>query len=189
MSQQTKHRRAEVLRAALAAIESRRDGRLPLDLPGVTEVFADDLDLLGALALRWHARLTGAVDREHQRTPRDLPGATERAWARAADELPGLRAVLDQQRSHPRDAATARATARATAKERALLAAAAGLAAPDDPRGVAVGGRVEQAARERRRVALTALAARAADDGARVALAAYRPRRGLLARLRPRTAA
>lgn len=189
MKQQTPHRRAQVLRAALAAVEERRDTRVPTDLPGVAATVGDELALLGALTLRWHTRLAGLVEREQQRTPRDPVGATERAWARAADEMPGLRALLDHHRAHPRDDRTAEATVRATATEHALLAVAAGRAEVGDPRAAGAGAAVEQAARARRLAGLTTLAARAADDGAAVALASYRPRRGLLGRLRSLVAA
>ena len=177
MKQQTPHRRAQVLRAALAAVEERRDTRVPTDLPGVAATVGDELALLGALTLRWHTRLAGLVEREQQRTPRDPAGATERAWARAADEMPGLRALLDHHRAHPRDDRTAEATVRATATEHALLAVAAGRAEVGDPRAAGAGAAVEQAARARRLAGLTTLAARAADDGVAVALASYRPRR------------
>lgn len=52
MKQQTPHRRAQVLRAALAAVEERRDTRVPTDLPGVAATVGDELALLGALTLR-----------------------------------------------------------------------------------------------------------------------------------------
>lgn len=189
MSKQSAHRRAEVLRRALAAVEERHDARLPTDLPGARETFADELDLLGALALRWHTRLTGHLEREQVRTPRDLPGAAERAWVAAADEMPGLRAVLDHHREHPLDAAMATATAKATAKEHAVLAVAAGRAGVGDPQAARVGAHVEQAARRRRLAGLATLAGRAAEDGPAVAMASYRPRRSLIERLRALVAA
>lgn len=191
--QQPQHRRevrrAEVLRAVLAAIDERRDTHLPMDLPGVRETFGDELSLLGALTLRWHTRLTGLLEREQQRTPRDPAGAAERGWARTADEMPGLRAVIDHYRAHPVDVAMATALGRSTAKEHAVLAVAAGRAGVGDPRATRAGAQVEEAARARRLTALTSLAARAADDGAHAALAAYRPRRGIIERLRSLVAA
>ena len=34
-----------------------------MDVEGVGEAFADELDLLGALQLRWHTRLAGHIER------------------------------------------------------------------------------------------------------------------------------
>ena len=73
---------------------------LPSDVPGVAAVFADDLELLGTLQLKWHTRLAGRIEREQLHQPMDLRAAVVRAWHRTADELPGVRAVLDAQRAH-----------------------------------------------------------------------------------------
>jgi hypothetical protein len=105
----------------ILAADTRRDGLLPLDLPGVTEAFGDELTLLGALRLRWHTRLAGRVERELSRVPADPEAAAALAWTETARELPGVRAILDHYRDHPVDEAMARATAIASAKERALL--------------------------------------------------------------------
>src|SRR5687768_14437207 len=51
--------RGEILRDVTAVADDRRDGALPWDVAGVPAVFADELDLLGALQLRWHTRLAG----------------------------------------------------------------------------------------------------------------------------------
>ena len=50
------HNRGETLRAVIAESAVRRDGILPMDVPGVAERFRDELDLLGALQMRWHTR-------------------------------------------------------------------------------------------------------------------------------------
>ena len=57
------HRRGDVLRAVVAEANRRRDGVLPMDLPGVAETFGDELDLVAALQLRWHTRLAGRIER------------------------------------------------------------------------------------------------------------------------------
>ena len=101
------HRRGDVLREVIAAADRRRDGRLPSDVDGVPETFADDLDLLAALQLKWHTRLAGRIEREQMTQPMDLRAAVVRAWHRTAEELPGIRAILDAQRDHPADEATA----------------------------------------------------------------------------------
>ena len=70
-----------------------------MDIAGVATVFADDLDLLGALQLKWHTRLAGRIEREQAHQPMDLKAAVVRAWRETADELPGIRAILDEQRA------------------------------------------------------------------------------------------
>jgi hypothetical protein len=141
------HRRGDVLRAVIAAADQRRDGVLPRDVDGVTATFADDLELLGALQLKWHTRLAGRIEREQLHQPMDLPAAVVRAWRRTADELPGVRAVLDEAREHPADEATAEMIRKSAAKERVLLAVMAGRASAQDDRAVAVGARLEAEAR------------------------------------------
>src|SRR6478735_9993425 len=66
------HRRGDVLRDVIAVADQRRDGTLPRDVDGVSATFADDLDLLGALQLKWHTRLAGRIDREQMHQPMDL---------------------------------------------------------------------------------------------------------------------
>ena len=104
------HHRGEVLRTVIAAADARRDGLLPMDVAGVTETFGDELDLLGALQLRWHTRLAGRIERELMRQPMDLEQRGGRPPGSAtADELPGVRAILDRYRADPLDAAMAEA--------------------------------------------------------------------------------
>ena len=141
------HRRGEVLRDVIAAADQRRDGTLPLDIDGVSATFEDDLELLGALQLKWHTRLAGRIDREQMNQPMDLRGAVVRAWQRNAEDLPGIRAILDEHRNHPRDEATAAIMTKSAAKEHMLLAVMAGLASTQDERAAAVGARIEDEAR------------------------------------------
>jgi hypothetical protein len=170
------HSRGEILRDVIAAADARRDGRLPVDVPGVAEAFEDDLELLGALQLRWHTRLAGRIERELVNQPMDLESAVVAAWHATADELPGVRAIIDRERAEPRDAATAEAMATSAAKERILLAMMAGrVSAPDDA-AVRVGAAIEADARATYRPAREPGARRAAQ-----------PR--LLARLRAALAA
>ena len=141
------HRRGEVLRAVVETADQRVDGELPLYVPGVAETFADATDLLGALQLRWHTRLAGRIERELMSQPMNLEEAVVTAWQRTADEMPGVRAVLDRHRAHPLDVAMARVAATSAAKEHVLLAVMAGLGGPDDPESVHVGERIEKRAR------------------------------------------
>lgn len=139
--------RGEILRDVSAAADQRRDGTLPLDVDGVREAFRDELDLVGALQLRWHTRLSGRIDRELAQQPLDLEQAVIDAWRATAEELPGIRAVVDHHREHPLDDAMAQALSVATRKERSWLAVMAGQAAIADPGAAHVGAAIEDRAR------------------------------------------
>lgn len=147
MTWTTFHHRGEVLRTVIDTVDTRRDGVLPMHLAGVPETFGDEPTLLGALQLRWHTRLSGHLERELMHQPMDTDEAVVDAWHATADEMPGIRAVLDRYRAEPLDQGMATALTTATAKELALLGAAAGRhgATPED---TAAAGRVlEQRAR------------------------------------------
>lgn len=139
--------RGETLRRVIASADLRRDGRLSMDLEGVSEAFGSELDLLGALQLRWHTRLAGRIERELVEDPMDLERAVIAAWRATADELPGVRAIVDQHREHPLDEGMAVAMTRAEVKERAFLAVMAGRASASDAGAARVGARLEAAAR------------------------------------------
>jgi hypothetical protein len=120
MTWKSYHDRGAVLRDVIAAVATRHDGLLPMDVSGVTAAFGDELTLLGALQLRWHTRLAGRIERELERHPDD-PAAAAAEARRATDrDLPGVRAVIDHYTEHPLDEPMARATAVAARKERAL---------------------------------------------------------------------
>lgn len=140
------HRRGEILRSVTRVADERLDGALPMDVPGVRETF-DELSLLGALSLRWHTRLAGRIERELMYQPMDLEAAVVAAWHHTADELPGVRAILDRHREQPLDDEMAAAMAKAAAKEHLLLAVMAGLGSAEDAATVAVGARLEAEAR------------------------------------------
>ncbi|MFC7493053.1 MULTISPECIES: hypothetical protein [unclassified Nocardioides] len=141
------HRRGEILRDVISSANRRRDGLLPMELPGVAETFGDELSLLGALQLRWHTRLSGRIERELAAQPLDLEDAVVAAWHATADELPGVLAILDRAKTAPRDEATAEAMAKATAKERTMLAMLAGRVSTPDPAAARVGEEIEDRAR------------------------------------------
>ena len=141
------HNRGETLRSVIATAAQRRDGILPMDVPGVAERFRDELDLLGALQLKWRTRLAGHIESELSVQPMDLESAVATGWARTAEELPGVRLIIDHYRAHPVDDAMAQAVARATAKEHHYLAAMSGRAGIDREEGHAVGARIEERAR------------------------------------------
>jgi hypothetical protein len=141
------HRRGEILRTVMETADARRDGILPMDIPGVRETFDDELGLLGALHLRWHTRLSGRIERELVDRPQDPEGAVLAAWIRSAEELPGVLAILDHYRSAPLDAAMAETMTKATANERALLAVMAGRTGTHDPAAARTGADIEERAR------------------------------------------
>lgn len=141
------HHRGEILRTVIDAANARRDGRLPLDLEGVAETFEDELDLLCALQLKWHTRLAGRIERELAAQPLDLESAVVTAWQGVADELPGVRLIIDHHRAEPLDATMASAMAKSAAKEHILLAVTAGRAAVSDELAAPTGARIEERAR------------------------------------------
>lgn len=146
------HHRGEILRTVIATANTRRDGRLPLDVEGVDEVFDGPNDLLGALQLKWHTRLAGHIDLALGSQPLDLEAAVAGAWSDTRDELPGVRLVLDHYRAHPLDDAMAWVTATTTAKERAMLATMSGLAGVDQLQAAPIGARIEERARKMHRL-------------------------------------
>lgn len=140
------HRRSHVLRAVAHEADLRCDGFLPMQVAGVQETFSDELDLVSALQLRWHARLAGMVERFLAEQPRDLEAAVRHAWAETARELPGIRAILDRCTESPSTSPMAQALARAAAKERVFLAMSAGRASGPGVEPESVGREIQRAA-------------------------------------------
>lgn len=147
MSWKTFHNRGEILRAVVDTANERCDGVLPTVVPGVAENFADDLDLIGALMLKWHARLSGNIERALLREPMDLQSAVASAWQATADQMPGVRLVIDRSMQHPEGAVMEQAMSRAREREWSGLAIAAGLANSHGAGAVEAGRRVEESAR------------------------------------------
>lgn len=141
------HRRSDVLRAVVDQANERRDGVLPMELPGVAETFGDDLSLVAALQLRWHTRLAGRIERALMDNPMELETAVVTAWREAAGELPGVRMILDACAAHPSSEAMADALETARRKDWTLMAAMAGQAGPRDAGAAKVGRALETKAR------------------------------------------
>jgi hypothetical protein len=141
------HRRGDILASVITAANTRRDGVLPMDVDGVAATFGDELSLLGALQLKWHTRLAGKVERGLMEQPLDLEGAVVGAWRAAADDLPGVRDVLDHYREHPVDDAMATAMRKATRKEHTTLAMMAGRCSVGDEGAAPIGAALEEQAR------------------------------------------
>src|SRR5689334_19267918 len=147
MTWNTFHHRGAILQTVVETADRRRDGLLPMQLPGVTETFRDELDLLAALQLKWHARLSGNIERALMGQPLDLEHAIASAWRRTSDQLPGVRMILDRYAETPSDSAMEAALTRANEKEWIRLAAAAGLANDESAAAARAGRQVEMRAR------------------------------------------
>ena len=141
------HNRGEILRTVIATADERLDGKLPTDVAGVREQFSNELDLIAALMLKWHARLAGNVERELMKQPLDLEAAVARAWRTTCDELPGVRAIIDAYLAEPSGPEMAIALHNAQEREWVRLAAAAGLANDESEAAARAGARVEETAR------------------------------------------
>jgi hypothetical protein len=141
------HNRGETLRSVIATSAVRRDGILPMDVDGVSTAFRDELDLLAALTLKWHTRLSGQIERMLAHQPMDLDEAVAIAWSNTAHELPGVRMIIDHYRNHPLDDAMASAMAVACFKERHLLAVMAGRTSLGDAAAARIGAEIEERAR------------------------------------------
>jgi hypothetical protein len=141
------HSRGETLRAVVDTANTRQDGILPMQVPGVDENFTDETDLVGALLLKWHARLSGNIERALTREPVNPEAAVASAWRTTAEQMPGVRLVIDRCAEAPANRDMAEAMTRAQQAEWVRLAQAAGLANGRDHRAVAAGRRVEKRAR------------------------------------------
>ncbi|MQA10674.1 MAG: hypothetical protein GEU98_19400 [Pseudonocardiaceae bacterium] len=132
MSWNDYYRRRDVLNGALR--QARRDParRVSLtDVPGATEVFEDEGDLLLALQYKWNQSLTGrigvALSELAAGVELDNVDAVSAAWHRTAREHGTLREVLD---ANAEEHAEALRPGREV--ELRMLALAAGLAEPGE---------------------------------------------------------
>jgi hypothetical protein len=141
------HHRGDVLRDVVDEAEARRDGVLPMELPGVTETFGDAHHLLAALQLRWHTLLAGSIERALLDRPDDLEAAVVSAWRATAAELAGVRRILDAHRAEPASPETGELLERAHRKDVVMLAVLAGRANGADVAAVRIGERLEEQAR------------------------------------------
>jgi hypothetical protein len=141
------HTRGEILRSVIETADRRQDGRLPMDVEGVSAKFDDEFDLLTTLQLKWHTRLAGNLERQLADEPLDLPAAAIAGWHATADEMPGVRMILDRYTDNPTDARMATAMRKSRAKEYLLLAVMAGMGAYSDQLAVPAGKRIAEQAR------------------------------------------
>src|SRR3954466_11271725 len=117
MTWNTFHHRGAILQNVVETADARRDGVLPMPLPGLAETFRDELDLLAALQLKWHARLSGNIERALMGQPLDLEEAVASAWRVTSEQLPGVRMILDRYAETPTDPEMEAALTRANEKE------------------------------------------------------------------------
>lgn len=141
------HNRGEILRQAIEIADQRRDGVLPMDVDGVDARFADEADLLGAMMLKWHTRLSGNVERALAEQPLDLEAAVALAWRDTSRQMPGVRAIMDRYATHPGQADLHAVLQRASEREWARLAIQAGLANSASPAAARAGRRIVERAR------------------------------------------
>lgn len=141
------HHRGETLRRVIADADRAQDGFLPMHTPGVAENFRDEMDLLSALLLKWHARLSGNIERVLTTEPVGLEEAVASAWRRTSEQMPGVRAIIDRADQFPQGREMADALARAQEKEWIRLAAAAGLASDESSGAAEAGQRIVRRAR------------------------------------------
>ncbi len=179
------HHRGDVLREVVDEANARRDGTLPMELPGVTETFGDEFHLVAALQLRWHTRLAGHVERALMEQPSDLESAVLSAWRGTASELVGVRRILDALRAAPTTPQIGEALATAHRKDAVLLAAMAGKANAGDANAVRIGERIEEQARAAYNPTATPRHLRTEQDAPR----ATRRTAGLLDRIKAHLAA
>jgi hypothetical protein len=144
------HHRGEILQTVVETADARRDGVLPMQLPGVAETFRDELDLIAALWLKWNARLSGNIERALTAEPLDLEDTIASAWRLTGEQLPGTRLILDRYVDSPSSPEMAAALDRAKEKEWCRLAEAAGRANGESPAAARVGRQIELGARSAR---------------------------------------
>ncbi|MFD2418615.1 hypothetical protein [Amycolatopsis pigmentata] len=121
------YRRRDILDAVLREVRREPDGPLPFDsVPGARDTFGSEENLLLALHHKWTQVLSGHLRAETVGDP-DHVDAVTRAWRRASESHPTLRAVLDAHvEGHP-------ALRSLREAEQRMLVLTAGLADADEP--------------------------------------------------------
>lgn len=156
-------RREEILRAVVDTADRRLDGNLPTDVDGLTDIFPTETDLVSALLLKWHTRLAGNVERILMNEPIGLEQAVADAWRDTAEQLPGVRLILDRAGHHDRTE-IASMVDRAQQREWVRLAMAAGTANHASSEAASAGRRIEEAARATLSPAAPAVDVREANE-------------------------
>lgn len=130
------HRRAEALRHVVKDLDRSGSSTPPWDEDLAARFDGPD-DLLVALHDLWSRRLAARVDLALEIDEHGPEESVALAWREVADELSGVRRVLDQHDDNP-------ALSRSERQEHRMLAVSAGLATIGDPasRSAAAGARL-----------------------------------------------
>ena len=123
----TYHRRASALRRVIADLDRSGSSTLPWN-DELAADFDDPDDLLVALHDVWTRRLAGRVDLALEIDEQESGESVALAWREVADELAGVRRVLDRQADNP-------VLRHSRRQEHRLLGVAAGVATISDPLG------------------------------------------------------
>lgn len=138
------NRRKDALREVLAIADRRREEATASNLLNTVEgadlAFANEVDMLFDVQMIWFQRLSGQLDRTLSAGAEDLEIVVINAWADAAAQMPGARALLDANADLPE-------LCKAFAKELEFLGRSAGIAGN---RGdlIGHGQRLKEAARD-----------------------------------------
>lgn len=132
----TYHRRATALRRVIADLDRSGSSTPPWD-DELAALFDSPDDLLVALHDLWSRRLAARVDLALEIDEHGPEESVALAWREVADELSGVRGVLDRHQDNP-------ALRRSDRQEHRMLAVSAGLATIGDPasRSAAIGARL-----------------------------------------------
>lgn len=99
------NRRKVALREVLAIADRRRGETAATELldtvEGANLAFTNEAELLLDVQMTWFQRLSGQMDRTLSMGAEDLETLTIAAWADAAAEMPGARALLDANAELP----------------------------------------------------------------------------------------
>lgn len=137
------NRRKIALREVLAIADLDREGANATQLlervEGANAAFDNEVELLRDVQMNWYQRLSGQLDRTLSEGAADLETLTIDAWAAAAAEMPGARALLDANEDQPE-------LGKAFTKERDFLGRSAGIPG-SHPDLMAHGQRIKDAAR------------------------------------------
>lgn len=121
----TYHRRSTALRRVISDLDRTGSFELPWN-DELAATFDDPDDLLVALNDVWTRRLAARVDLALEIDEHASGESVALAWREVADELAGVRRVLDRQAEHPALRASRR-------HEHRMLAVSAGVATTGDP--------------------------------------------------------
>lgn len=122
---ETYHRRAAALRHVIAELDRSGSSTPPWD-DELAALFDGPDALLVALHDLWSRRLAARVDLALEIDEHEAAESVSLAWREVADELPGVRRVLEAHADNP-------ALRRSGRQEHRMLAASAGLATTSDP--------------------------------------------------------